>query len=237
VQKIIPLLILFFSAHSFAAKTEIYKATARDDSGKFLYIEKHTVQINENDDVTTATTEYLRENGDKIGEMSSDFTKNLTAPAYTFKDFRDNTSHGIRYEGSDLVLFAKAADGKEKTKKLKKSDLDDGKSLVVGCQGLHYYLRKNMAEIDRDGAMPIKFIIPAQFDYYNFSMRVKKETEAQINLKVYIRSIFLRLFAPSLRMKYDKEKGRLLKYWGLSNIPDDKGEIINVVIDYDYSQI
>jgi hypothetical protein len=61
-----------------------------------------------------------------------------------------------------------------------------------------------------------------------------EEAGQYVSLKVDIQNPFLRLFAPSLKIQYDPKTRHLLKYEGLSNIPNDNGKIQNVTITYDY---
>jgi hypothetical protein len=46
--------------------------------------------------------------------------------------------------------------------------------------------------------------------------------------------LFLKLFAPKLKMIYDPMKKRLLSYSGLSNIRTQEKEMMNVDIEYLY---
>ena len=91
-----------------------------------------------------------------------------------------------------------------------------------------------MADLKPGFKKKIKLLIPGKLDYFSFRLRHMKETEKHITLKADIDSIWLRLFAPSMTMIYEKATGHMVKYEGISNLLDDEGEVQNVIIDYVY---
>jgi len=225
---------IVMAAHSsFASYDLIYEGVARNTDGKVLYIEKHKAEFNEDGKITRATTNYVRENGELVGVLKSDFTKVVTAPDYLFRDLRDGSEHGIRLSGKELILFKRDQNGKEQEKVFYKSEFDEG-VLLVGCQGLHYYLIDNLAEIKRRDKIPIKFLIPGKLTYYSFTMYYQGENDGIVKLKIKISNFFLRFFAPDLEVLYRKSDRKLLKYFGVSNLLDDKGELQKVSIEYKY---
>jgi hypothetical protein len=225
---------IVMTAHSsFASYDLIYEGVARNADGKVLYIEKHKAEFNEDGKIAIATTNYFRENGELIGVLNSDFTKAVTAPDYLFRDLRDGSEHGIRLLGKELILFKRDKDGKEQKKVFNKSDFDES-VLLVGCQGLHYYLIDHLEEVKRRGKIPIKFLIPGELTYYSFIMYYEDENDGIVKLKIKISNFFLRLFAPALEVLYRKSDRKLLQYFGVSNLQDDDGELQKVSIEYKY---
>jgi hypothetical protein len=219
---------------TLAASTSVekYQGVAKKD-GKVSYIEKHTTTFGENGKVLKAETDYVAENGEMLGQISSDFTTNLTAPAHTFTDARSGEKHGIRYEDDKIVLFLQEKGEKEQTKKLSEDIAKGG--IIVGCQGLHYYLRENFDSFLAKKEIPVKMLIPGKLDYYSFLMKYVGEKDGLVEINVEIDSFFLRMFAPSLTIKYDKKTKHLMSYEGLSNILDSGGDIQNVQIKYSYN--
>lgn len=227
------LLALLPITMAFAAAEEAYFGEARLKDGTLVYTEHHTASFDENGKILTARTVYKDPAGRIIGKLQSNFSESITAPTYDYVDLRTNEYHGIRTDKEHFILFVRQPEsGNEKTLKLKKDFIEDG--LIVGCQGLHYYLRENLDIVRQKDTIDIKFLIPGDLDYYSFRMNYEGEDQNVVRLKVSIDNFFLRLFAPSLLLKYDKKRGRLLNYVGLSNIKSDKGKIQNVVIKYFY---
>jgi hypothetical protein len=213
-------------------KTVSYTSIAKNQKKQVQYKEKHTAEF---DGVKplTAKTEYSDNNDKIIGVMESNFTKNITTPEYEFKDVRTGESHGITLDENNYILWRKTKDGAKEEKKFNRKDMDKD-ALVVGCQGLHYYLIGNLETIQKQKTMPIKYFMPGRLDYYRFNLKVEKEDEEFIYLKLSINNFVLKMFTDSLNMKYSKLSKNLVYYSGLSNITDDKGELQNVYIEYTY---
>ena len=215
-----------------STRTETYLGYARDSKNSIIYIEEHLVTFNSADDVTIAQTTYKSDTGKVLGVMKSDFSRSITAPNYIFNDTRSNEEQGIKYQGNDLILYHKDPGKAEQTRVLE-SELGKN-ALLVGCQGLHYYLRKNISNIKPGEVTHIKLLTPGNLDYFSFRLRKVSQDNKLVRLKVDIDNWFLRMFAPSLDLEYDMEKGRLLNYFGISNIKDSKGNYQSVKIDYKY---
>ena len=219
------------TAAANAQTTSVYYGKAQDEKGKVSYLEKHTAEFDKNGDIFKAETDYTRESGEVFGKLKSDFSKSVTAPTYTFEDLRDGSSHGMSFDGQKYVLWMAGKDGKRTEKEFLK-DYFDKDALVVGCQGLHYYLVKNLDSLRERKEVRLKYLIPGKLDYYTFILSFEKEDEKFVNLKVKVQNLFLRAFVSSLQLKYSKEDRRLVSYSGLSNIPTDSGGIQNVQIAY-----
>ena len=222
--------IFFQATAALSQQTESYTGLAKNKKGELQYSEHHVVKFDENGRATTAETEYKSPDGKVIGKMQSDFTSSLTAPNYNFIDLRTEDIHGIRRADNNIILFRQSKGKKEETKAIKPNYPAD--TLVIGCQGLHYYLRENFQAVIERKNIPIKFLIPGDLDYYNFSMKVQKQTDVKVSWIITISNLFLKLFAPTLTIEYDKVSKKLLSYVGLSNLKNDKGELQIVEITY-----
>lgn len=221
---------LFFMSLAYG-ETQVYKGQATKE-GKKVYEEQHSV-VMEGSKVVTSVTEYKSPSGKILGLLKNSYGKSLNAPEHTMEDPIHKNKHGLRYEGDTLVLFNQDEGKKEETKKLDKDDLK-GK-LVVGGQGLHYYLVANMEEVIKKGEIDLKFLIPGRLDAYNFYLKVVKKSEDNVQMEIEIDNWLLKLFAPKLKLIYSRKNPRLLKYSGLSNITDEKKDMMNVDIEYSYN--
>lgn len=230
---LISLVTLMSSDLSHAAeRTAKYSGVAHAAKGPSAYEELHEVTFNDQR-VQRAKTKYLDPKGQLIGEMSSNFTKKITIPDYDYKDLRTGSSHGIRIDGAKITLWRKDKDGDIKTSDFYESQFPK-ETLLVGCQGLHYYLVENLDMIKAKKTIPIAYFIPGKLDYYKFTLKLDSEDDKYIYIKISIDNFFLRLFTSSLDLKYGKSERRLVQYSGLSNITNDKDQLQNVVIDYKY---
>lgn len=214
-------------------RIEKYSSVARDNSGNTAYEEKHEVTFNDRQ-VQRASTKYLDSKGQVFGEMTSNFTKMITIPDYDFKDLRTGTSHGIKINGEKITLWNKTSDGQLSELDFFKNKFAED-TLIVGCQGLHYYLIDNLERVKEKKKVSIAYFIPGKLDYYKFTLRLDREDDKYIYLKLSIDNFFLKLFTSALDLKYNKSDRRLVQFSGLSNITDDKDELQNVVINYKYN--
>ena len=211
----------------------IYEGLAKNSEGELVYKEIHNAVFNKDGKIVSSETKYYGPDKKSIGHLKSDFRDNLTTPSYLFKNFQKGEENGLTQNKDSWTLFRTERD-KEKETKVIKSDFDKD-AMIVGCQGLHYYLKTNIRNIDlKKLDKEVKFLIPGSLDYYTFDLKYVSETEDTVTLKMNVSSIILRIFAPSLDMVYDKKTGNLLRYEGFSNITDKDGDIQNVTITYNY---
>jgi hypothetical protein len=100
---------------------------------------------------------------------------------------------------------------------------------------LNYDLLGNLEKIDPDTKVPIRFLIPGKLDTFDFALRKTAESpDGIVDFEVTVQNWILKLFAPKLYLRYDKNTRRLMGYRGISNIMDDRGRLQNVTITYEY---
>lgn len=221
----------FISNGAIAQTIETHKGVARGNDNKIAYIEEHEATFDNKGNIMKSKTSYKDSSGNLIGILISDFSKLITAPTYIYEDLRSGQKNGIRYTAKKLIMYRQEKGEKEEIKVI---EIKEDNTLLVGCQGLHYYLRKNVDKIKKGQSIPISYIMPGALDFYKFKLRRMNRFDGpEINIKVSISNFFLRLFAPSLKVTYDSKTKKLRRYAGLSNIPDDSGNLQKVEIQYE----
>jgi hypothetical protein len=208
-----------------------YKGIAKNGD-RTAYIEQHTVEYSDAGKLIKATTEYVSPTGKPIAELKSDFTSSLTIPSHVTKDMRTEEIQGLRREGNKVVMYFKDKDKPEESRVLSSDDEDD--RILVGCQGLNYYLLGNLSSFDPEKTLPLRFLIPGKLDYYDFDMKQVGQQGDIVEFEIKVKNWFLKLFAPSLRVKYDRKQKHIVWYEGISNIKDDDGGNQKVTINYVY---
>ncbi len=233
IARLLSLLLINLMALAQAwAEKQIYTSIAVDSKSTVVYKEKHTAEFLDGK-IKTAQTEYSNSEGKLIGLLESDFRVNVAVPSYTYKDLRSESSHGISFEDGKYVVWRQEKDGKREQKIFRQSDFSD-QALIVGCQGLHYYLIDHLPSVKEKKQVSIKYLMPGALDYYSFTLTFAGEDSDYVHLKLKVDNVILRLFTSELKLKYRKADLRLVEYSGLSNIVDDRGEMQNVVIKYTY---
>ena len=225
------LLLFLATTHSWADIVR-YKGVAKKGD-RTVYIEQHTVEYGKARNLLRATTEYFSPTGQLIAELKSDFTTSLTVPAHVVKDMRTEEVQGLRRDGNQVVLYFKEK-GKAEESRLLSSD-DEKDRILVGCQGLNYYLLGNLSSFDPRRTLPLRFLIPGKLEYYDFDMKQVGGAQGEVvEFEIKVKNWFLKLFAPTLRVKYDRNQKRIVWYEGISNIKDDEGNNQKVTINYIY---
>lgn len=202
---------------------------------KVAYTEKHRVEYFDDGKIQNAETRYESPEGKLIALLKSDFSQSVTVPDHVVEDFRSGNVQGLRRENGKIVLFDKEKNKSERTRVL--VDKDAEKRILVGCQGLNYYLLSRLDGTDTIQSLPLRFLIPGELDYFDFDMKeIPQSNKNLAEFEISVKSWFLRIFAPKLLVKYDRKTKRLIWYQGLSNIKNDKGENQSVTIEYLYKQ-
>lgn len=219
--------ILLFPLIAYS-ETQVYLGEAYKEK-ELVYKETHSVEFQEKK-LLTSRTEYTSSEGKLLAILTNNYEKSLSAPEHEMKDIVHKTTYGLRYKGLLPVMY-RLENGKEE---LKEVHHKDPSKLLVGGQGLHYYLVANMEEVIQKKKIDMKFLIPGKLDSYDFYLKLSKTTETEVVFDVEIDSWFLRLFAPGLKLVYDRKEKKLIRYSGLSNIQDEKKKIMNIDLTYFY---
>lgn len=219
--------VLFATISLLQAKTTIHYGDATKN-GQIVYIEKHEIEEDDTGKVLRAKTSYLRPDQSIIATLESDFSLSLTNAQHEMLDMRDGNRYGVRWENGTAIMWDKKKDGKERTEKIT-TNFADGK-LVIGGQGLHYYMRDKLSEL-KNKKLAIAILIPGKLDWYSFLVEYQGEDAGLMKFVIKAQSAFLRLFAPRLEVWYSAD-GKLQRYKGLSNLSDDKGGNQSVEIKY-----
>ncbi len=224
--------VLLAAAGAAAQDVRILRFTSEARfGGKITYLESHESEYRDGR-VTRARTDYLAPDGKPVAYIESYFAESLAAPRHVFEDYRSGVRHGVRYEGGDAILFSRDPGQPEKTRNIGTGPA--GSTLMVGCQGLFYYLQENYPLVREKRKIPLQLLITGTLDIYDFELELKSEKDGIAEITIHITNRFLRLFAPRLDVRYDTVAKRMLYYKGLSNILDDKGKIQTVEITYTY---
>ncbi len=225
-------LLCAFPSLSWANQVISFRGDAKVD-GKLVYVERHTTEYDEQGHILTAVTHYLDPSGKPLADLNTDFRENLAVPAHTFHNFRTGNEQGLRHDGDQIVIFDHDQ-GKDERIKVFTSKDADGRIFVAG-QGLNFYVLEHLAELNDDKTLPLRLLIPGKLDAYDFALRRVHSSDPQVaEFEIKVENWFLKIFAPTLHVRYDVKSKRILWYQGLSNLKNDKGDNQSVTITYAY---
>jgi hypothetical protein len=224
---------ILFSTMSMNARGDIikkYQGIAKIES-KIVYTENHTLTYDDKNLLKQAKTEYYSADNKLLAILVSDFTKSLSSPDYEMTYITNGNKEGLRRTGDQIILFDHVAGKNERIKGIEEKKAQE-KILMAG-QGFNYYLIDNLEEIKAKKILPIRLLIPGKLDYYDFRVKFLDEDKTgNMNFELSVDSWVLRMIAPTLYVKYNKNEKRIVWYKGLSNIPDEKGKTQTVEINY-----
>lgn len=220
---------LVFATNLFAAeiKSEIKGVAKKMDGKTIVYLEKHSVILDENGYNKILNTEYSKPDGTVFAKITSDFSKNKTIPEVVFNDTRFDTKEELNFvEDNKFIVFKVTKKGKVNEKKFKVED-----NMVVG-QGFDNFVKINFKKLSEDN-IQILFGLIGKLDFFNFGSKKISSTEDKSTFGIKIKNVFLKMFVDELKVEYDTKTKQLTKFTGLSNITDDKNSQQDVIIDYE----
>ncbi len=222
------LLILLAVACTGAARTDeaVYTGEAKDEKGALVYTEKHRVSSADGR-TTGSVTEYRAPDGALIATMRSDYSRSVAMPTYVFEDLRRNYREGLRWQEGQYVIFHQDGTAPEKT-----SRLGSGGS-AFSCQGWHYYLVNNLDLLEKDN-ITLNLVLPSELRPFPFVVKKISSDGSRVSVELKLTHWLFRLFAPKMRLIYDKQKRHLVEFRGVSNILNQAGERQEVSIRYQY---
>lgn len=215
---------------SAAERVDRFQGTARGRDGAVLYLESHDVRRS-GDRLHSATTTYRDPEGRVLAVLETDFSRDPFAPSYRFRDLRSAAVEVVEVSAEGVTLGAG-----DRIRALALPAVPS-RRLVAG-QGLDRYVRDRLDELEAGSELRVAFAIPSRQDFYDFRVRALRGegNDRTVRVRVEIDSWVLRLFAGSLDVEYDRASRRLLRYRGLSNLTDARGDNPEVEITYAYPE-
>jgi hypothetical protein len=154
-------------------------------------------------------------------------------PNYAFEDRRFGRQDGTFVDGSWVKIY-----GRTDQSAPVQQDMVRLRDNMVTGQGLHMYLRDHLDELaEGDAIQQVRFLVPLEGRDFTFRIRrLDQPVEpGTVVFAIEADSWFLRLFAPTLEVHYDRNSRRLLSYQGASNLLGADRDVQNVTITYRYT--
>ncbi len=223
-----PLLILWVYVLSSVALADTLVGVAKNKKGETVYLEKHSIQNDEEGLNKFIRVEYTKPDGAVFARMTSDFSKNQQLPETTFEDERFRTKTVVRITG-DAVEFEETKNSKQVGKKTFPLQPE-----MVVSQGFDNFIKANAEKLATQ-ALDFKFGVLEKKDFYSLTGYRRSSTSAdEAEYGIRASNWLIRLFASELKVVYDLKRMRIKSFAGRSNILSDKGSAQDVVIHYDW---
>ena len=199
------LLSLILPPQAIASADIVGEAFALE-SGSLLYREHHFCK----DSASKCSIEYRDQDDQVFARKDLDYSINVLAPTLQFSDLRLSQHVSV--------------------------DLSESVDLVVDA-GFDNFVRSRWNDLSVGEPVDFEFKIVGREAPLKMVAHNKPEADCGMNslcLEVRLNSWLLRRFVDPIRLTYDRDTRRLMRYQGISNIRAVDGGSLNVDIIYQY---
>lgn len=204
------------------------------ESNRLLYRELYT-GLDENKSVTV---DYASPDGNVFATKTLVYLGEPFQPAFTLEDTRDNEFTSAQFQGARLVL------GHVLNNTQNEVTIYDNARVVIDA-GFDAYIQLHWDELVAGKQLKFDFALPHRLTTVKLQAKKIEPAESPLFDKdvgqgwVYFRiapaKAFVSLFADPIYLAYDPNGKYLMRFYGRSNIDDDRGNPIDVRIEYEYS--
>jgi hypothetical protein len=172
---------------------------------------------------------YRCADGTPFARKEIDYSRSSIVPAFSFTDIRFNYQEGLRWQKSSPELWV--VRNAQRQQKL----LNNASNLVADA-GFDEFIKSRWPALTAARRQSLQFAVPARLTSYGFTLqRVNSlpfHKEPAENFVLGLDS-WLGFIAPNIELTYSATSKRLLRFKGLSNILDDRGDKpVNAVIEF-----
>lgn len=219
---------------ALAAEERVRVGRAFDaDTGTLLYEERH-VETLAGGEVIADEVRYVDAGGGAFASKHVDFRRKPDVPEFRFSDERTGHLEALRRleDGAIEVRFRRALGEEEREARL------DMPEAALADAGFDRFIESHWGELLDGKRLVRRFLVPSRLGFVDFRIRSSDENNDPLGVSftMEIDSALLRLVVPAITVTYDRETRRLLRYDGMSNLRDERGENHVVRIEFEYPQ-
>lgn len=231
-------LLLLLSLGSLVAQAEknyvVAGSAYQIETNQLLYRELYT-GLDENKSVTV---DYTSPDGNIFATKTLVYQGELFQPSFNFEDSRDNEYVSAQFQGPRLVL----AHGMNTSQN--EVIIYDNARVVIDA-GFDAYIQLNWAQLEAGKHLKFDFVLPHRLSTVKLEARKIKPSDSPVfdndvgqgwsYFRIAPAKAFVSLFADPIYLAYDPNGKYLMRFYGRSNIDDDKGRPVDVRIEYEYA--
>lgn len=201
------------------------------NTGELIYQEHHEVSLNQNQEYERTHVVYKDKKGNVFAQKQLDFSGELLVPQVSFTDTRSQVMLNI--ERQKDVVSVRYQDQRESLK----ADIRYHQRMVVDA-GFDQLLLENWEAVLNGDTLKFDFLAPTRGQLIGFSLIPTKQTETIIQFDLEPSNFLISLLVDPIKLTYDKQNRRIIRYEGLTNIEDinQDGEYYVANIEYEYTQ-
>lgn len=209
-----------------------YQGYAYDlkDANKLLYREEHKLQLL-NGRPCTRVVKYISATDELIAIKENHYYKNAATPSFHLQDLRNNYREQAHYSDNGSLVLSKQENADAKIQSKRISGLPD--NLIVDA-GFDDFVRHHWPDLEAGKSVSFSFASAARLDLIDFRLQQKTIDQDNLVLSMRLNSRLIAWLLDPIELTYDRQTKRLMRYRGLSNIQDGKGNTYIADIRYQF---
>ena len=201
------------------------------NTNQLLYTESHHERYS--DGVLQRSEVIYKDPTENIfASKIADFSNSQFMPEFALENTRTGHEEKTRFiENKYEVIYSES---KNKTQKESQIKYKDG---AISDAGFDNFIIEHWDQIIAGKKFKRDFLVPSMQDFLSFRIYqdavVEKEGQSLRLINIEPDSLFVRVFAGTLKLYYDSDKPALRIFEGVSNMRDSKVDNYNVLIKYE----
>lgn len=204
-------------------------ARSRDD-GRLLYLESHHVRDAGTVGESRVVLYRCSAGGPAFARKELTYGASREQPEFTLTDARSGHIEGLRRTSAGPRVFVR-----ENARAPQREAAVPAGAAIVSDAGFDEFVRRHWDELEAGKTVRFPFLVPSRLDSLTF--KVRKHHEATVEgavasvIRLNLSGVF-GWFLPYIEVSYRRSDRVLLRYEGLTNIRDAKGDNMVAVIRF-----
>ncbi len=200
------------------------------ESKRLLYIESHFVR-DAGEKSESRVVLYRCANGtETFARKELRYGEVREEPEFTFVDGRGGYTEGLRRTPAGPVVFQR-----DSARTPAREAKVPANVVIVSDAGFDEFVRNHWSELEAGKTVRFPFLIPSRLDFLTFKVKKNREEPIEGAATSVIRlnlSGVIGWFLPYIEVSYRKSDQVLMRYKGLTNIRDTKGDNLVALIEF-----
>lgn len=192
-------------------------------SGDKVYREIHEPVVEEGRLLRDRVT-YETPDGRVIARKEVDYSRRPLAPDFRLEDERTGYVEGLETVAEGRIALFRRESAEAATERV----VIDVADKLVADAGFDLVIYRRLAQLKAGETLEFPFAAAGRLDTYDYRLRKLGEArvlgEPAIRIRFEPQSTILRWLADPIDVAYQRETGALLRYEGVSNLPNPNGD-------------
>lgn len=194
------------------------------ESGELLYTEEHRLE-RAGGTPQRETVRYVTPGGDTLAEKEMTYWQ-PERPGYRLEVTDPERTEVVEPDDDGITIESK------KSGTLAWSE--DNPSVIDG--GFHYFILSHFDQLLEGDSVDFQFLAPTRVRWLGLRVEPAGQADGQLRLDLRVQSTVLSWVVSDIELTYDTDTRKLLRYRGLTNLPDPDGGNYTADIKYQYPE-